>query len=61
MVEYFKEHELLRIGYISYDIEFLHIRWVSRNAPHSLCDDSSYMKEFDVITYIVDIHVVYVM
>ena len=23
-------------------------------APHSLCDDSSYMREFDVITYIVD-------
>jgi len=28
---------------------------------HVLCDDSSYMKEFDKITYIVDIHVVYVM
>jgi len=27
---------------------------------HVLCDASSYMKEFDVITYIVDIHVVYV-
>jgi len=48
------QHVLCRISYITYDIEFLHIRWVSQNAPHSWCDDSSYMREFDVITYIVD-------
>jgi len=48
------QHVLCRISYISYDIEFLHIRWVSRNAHHSLCDDSSNMREFDVITYIAD-------